>query len=279
MPSGSRCPTSLRAAAEELLRPLADGAVAVLLAPVCAACRIPLDRPTRGAVCASCWAAILPITPPVCRACGDSLPTWRARTLAEAVCPRCRRGEPLVALARAIGPYEGSLRAIVHALKYDRRPTIARHLALRMRQAGAEVLSGADLVVAVPLHRSRERTRGFNQARELGRHLGLPVAEALVRTRRTPPQAELPAARRHANVRGAFEWRQGAPVKGLTIVLVDDVSTTGATLTACARPLLDAGAAEVRALTAARAQSRASGSERATRPARLRAKHFGEVSP
>lgn len=126
-----------------------------------------------------------------------------------------------------------------------------------MREAGAEVLSGADLVVAVPLHRSRERARGFNQARELGRHLGLPVVEALVRTRRTPPQAELSAARRHANVRGAFEYRQGIDVKDRTIVLVDDVSTTGATLSACARPLLDAGAAEVRALTAARAQSRA----------------------
>jgi ComF family protein len=175
------------------------------------------------------------------------------RSVAEALCPRCRRREPLVSLARAVGPYEGALRAIVHALKYDGRPTIARHLAARMREAGAEVLAGADLVVAVPLHRSRERARGFNQARELARHLGLPVADALARTRRTPSQADLPAARRHANVRGAFEWRTRVPVKGRTIVLVDDVSTTGATLNACARPLLDAGATEVRALTAARA--------------------------
>jgi ComF family protein len=258
MPSASRCPTSLRAATEDFLRPLADGAVAVLLAPVCAACRTPLDQPTRGAVCASCWAGIVPITPPCCRTCGDPLPTWRVVSLAEARCPRCRRREPLVSRARAIGPYEGTLRAIVHALKYDRRPTIARHLASRMRQAGAEVLAGADLVVAVPLHRSRERARGFNQARELGRHLGLPAVEALVRTRRTPPQAELPAARRHANVRGAFAWRQDVAVKGRTIVLVDDVSTTGATLNACARPLLDAGAAEIRALTAARAPLRSS---------------------
>jgi len=158
-----------------------------------------------------------------------------------------------VSLARAIGPYEGTLRAIVHALKYDGRPTIARHLAARMRASGADVLDGADLVVAVPLHRSRERARGFNQARELGRHLGLPIAEALVRTRRTASQADLPAARRHANVRGAFAWRPQGAVKGRTVVLVDDVSTTGATLNACARALLDAGAADVRALTAARA--------------------------
>jgi ComF family protein len=174
----------------------------------------------------------------------------------EARCPRCRRREPLVALARAIGPYEGALRAIVHALKYDGRPTIARHLAARMRLAGAEVLADADVAVAVPLHRSRERARGFNQAREIARHLGLPIADALTRTRRTPSQADLPAARRHANVRGAFEWRRSAAVKGRIVVLVDDVSTTGATLNACARPLLDAGAIEVRALTAARAVAR-----------------------
>jgi ComF family protein len=125
-----------------------------------------------------------------------------------------------------------------------------------MRAAGAEALDGADLVVAVPLHRSRERSRGFNQARELGRHLGLPIADALARTRRTASQADLPAARRHANVRGAFAWRRQVAVKGRTIVLVDDVSTTGATLNACARVLLDAGAADVRALTAARAVAR-----------------------
>ena len=266
MPSASRCPTNLllraagpelcRRAADEFLRPLADGAVAVLLAPICGACRRPLDHPTRGAVCPPCWAAIVPITPPCCRTCGDPLPTWRVLSVAEAMCPRCRRRTPLVSLARAIGPYEGTLRAIVHALKYDGRPTIARHLAARMRAAGAEALDGADLVVAVPLHRSRERSRGFNQARELGRHLGLPIADALARTRRTASQADLPAARRHANVRGAFAWRRQVAVKGRTIVLVDDVSTTGATLNACARVLLDAGAADVRALTAARAVAR-----------------------
>jgi ComF family protein len=155
-----------------------------------------------------------------------------------------------------VGPYEGALRAIVHAMKYDRRPTIARHLAARMRDAGSEVLEGADILVPVPLHHSRERARGFNQARELARHIGLPVAAALVRTRRTQSQADLPAARRHANVRGAFARQPGTAVSGLTIVLIDDVSTTGATLNACARALLDAGAESVRALTAARAVAR-----------------------
>lgn len=158
----------------------------------------------------------------------------------------------MIALARSIGSYEGSLRAIVHALKYDPRRTIARHLAVRMRVAGAAVLADADLAVPVPLHPSRERARGFNQARELARHLGLPMVDALARTRKTPSQADLTAARRHANVRGAFQWRRG-DVADSTIVLVDDVSTTGATLNACAAALMDAGAREVRALTAAKA--------------------------
>lgn len=126
-----------------------------------------------------------------------------------------------------------------------------------MREAGIDVLTGADVVVPVPLHRSRERTRGFNQAQELARHLGVPLAGALSRTRRTPSQADLPAAGRHANVRGAFTWRPDVPVLGAIVVLVDDVVTTGATLNACAAPLLDAGAKEVRALTAARAPLRA----------------------
>lgn len=126
-----------------------------------------------------------------------------------------------------------------------------------MRARGRDVLGRADCVIPVPLHRIRERSRGFNQARELARHLGPPVVDALVRTRQTRPQVELAADRRHANVRGAFALRRRWPMKplrlqGLTVVLVDDVSTTGATLDACAVLLRDAGAAEVCAVTAAR---------------------------
>jgi len=162
---------------------------------------------------------------------------------------------PAITRATAIGPYDGRLRDIIQALKYDPRPTIAKHLAARMHAAGADVLAGADVVVPVPLHRSRERTRGFNQARALGSHLGLPVCDALVRTRRTESQADLPADRRHTNVRGAFAMTR-TDVHARVVVLVDDVWTTGATLGACAAVLLDAGAAEVRALTAGRASLR-----------------------
>lgn len=219
----------------QVVRDAVDGLIAVVLAPVCAACRRPLDEPTRGAVCVPCWSSIVPVTPLGC----DAHP-------------------PLISLATAIGPYEGTLKAIVHALKYDPRRTIARRLAGHMRLCGHEVLDGADAVVPVPLHRTRERTRGFNQARELARHLGLPVIDALERTRRTSAQADLPAAKRQVNVRGAFALSvPAASLRGLVIVLVDDVTTTAATLNACAAPLAAAGVREVRALTAARAPLRA----------------------
>ncbi len=163
--------------------------------------------------------------------------------------------------ARAIGSYEGCLRAIVHALKYDGRRTIAPSLAARLRETGAALLDGADLVVPVPLHRCRYHRRGFNQAHEIARHLGPPVCAALRRRRHTRPQVELPAAQRHRNVRGAFALSRSwwalrgsrRRLEGQVVVLVDDVSTTGATLAECARVLKRAGVKEVRALTAARA--------------------------
>lgn len=244
------------AALRSALRSVADGALAILLAPECAACHEPLGEPTRGPVCVQCWNAIVPITPPCCRTCGDPLPSWRVISIAESTCPRCRRKPPLVTLVRAVGPYEGSLRAIVHALKYGARSTLAGPLAARLRTCGEEVLAGADVVVPIPLHRSRQRQRGFNQAAEIARHLGIPMQHALRRTRQTPSQADLPAARRHANVRGAFAPAAEASVSERIVVLVDDVSTTGATLNACAAVLLTAGAREVRALIVARAVTR-----------------------
>ena len=125
-----------------------------------------------------------------------------------------------------------------------------------MRECGADVLDGADVAVPVPLHRTRRLLRGFNQASDLARGLGIPVGHALRRTRNTGVQADLPAAQRHANVRGAFRLGRRQDVRGACVVLVDDVSTTGATLEACARTLIAAGAREVRALIAARAVSR-----------------------
>lgn len=146
------------------------------------------------------------------------------------------------------------MRAILHALKYGGRRTIARPLGRLMRERCADVLDGADFVTPVPLHWRRRWSRGFNQAAELAAALGLPVVHALGRARPTPSQTELPADRRHENVRRAFRTKRRAisRVRGACVVLVDDVRTTGATLEACAQALTEAGARDVRALTAAR---------------------------
>ena len=240
-----------------------DALLAVLLAPDCATCGTVLDAPTRGPVCAACWRAVRRITPPVCDHCGDPLPAGQTATPPPARCRRCRQPHALIAHRRAAGPYEGTLRRLVHAFKYEQRHTLAPRLGGLMRESGAGILGGVDCAVAVPLHPRRHRTRGFNQAAELAVQLGLPVVGALRRTRATAPQTELPASRRRVNVRGAFAparrlgVRSGGAVEGACVLLVDDVTTTGATLDACARVLRRAGAREVRALTLARAVHRA----------------------
>lgn len=169
------------------------------------------------------------------------------------LCVHCALTPSAVTEARAIGPYAGALRDIVHALKYDGRRSLARPLGALMSDAGDSLLDACDAAVPVPLHPRRHRERGFNQAADLARHLGLPVVSALARTRHTSTQTVLPAGERHTNVAGAFRaTRRARRLAGCTVVLVDDVRTTGATLEACAEVLKEAGVREVFALTAAR---------------------------
>ena len=162
-------------------------------------------------------------------------------------------------LARSAGRYDGSLRLIIHAFKYDGRRALAAPLSALLRGAGADLLGAADAVIPVPLHPWRAITRGFNQADDLARYMGLPVWRVLRRTRAGPPQANLPAAKRHANVREAFALDPVAlafrpsRLRNRNVVLIDDVMTTGATLEACGRVLADAGVRSVGALTVARA--------------------------
>ena len=165
----------------------------------------------------------------------------------------------------AIDAYDGRMKDIIHALKYDRRRTISPRLGDLMREHGAVLLREADCVVPVPLHPRREYTRGFNQAHDLAIHLGLPVVTLLRRVIHTQSQIDLPREERHRNVRDAFAFQPACPERdpfGLTsrssrrapgvVVLVDDVATTGATLESCAAVLKRSGVKEVRALTAAR---------------------------
>jgi competence protein ComFC len=149
------------------------------------------------------------------------------------------------------GRYEGALREVIHAFKYEGRRSLANPLGGMVRNAGAVMLEGCDSVVPVPLHPWRRMQRGFNQARDLARHLDRPVVDALWRVRSTASQMALPADARRTNIRGAFICSPFARVEDRILVLVDDVRTTGATLDECAKVLLTAGAREVRALTVA----------------------------
>ena len=145
------------------------------------------------------------------------------------------------------------MKDIIHALKYERRRTISPRLGALMRERGADLLSDAGVVVPVPLHPRREYQRGFNLAEDLARELGVPVMPLLKRVVFTQSQIELPKDQRQENVKDAFGFRPSATgAIPSIVVLVDDVSTTGATLESCARVLKRAGVKEVRALTAAR---------------------------
>ena len=230
------------------------------LAPRCAACSAVLDAPLDGPVCALCWARIPMLLPPYCRTCGDPLASWRIVSAALEQCPRCRRGATLLSAGRSAGHYDGTLRDILHAFKYDGRRTLGRPLAAMIGAAGRDILCDADCVVPVPLHPWRRLRRGFNQAGELAANLKRHVLHALWRTRPTAPQTGLHAAARRRNVTAAFSLSpmigrrsRQAFLENRVLVLVDDVRTTGATLNACAAVLLAAGAREVRALTVARA--------------------------
>jgi ComF family protein len=150
------------------------------------------------------------------------------------------------------GRYDGALRDIIHAFKYEGRRSLAGVLASVMRESGREVLGDCACVVPVPLHPWRRMRRGFNQARDLAERLDRPVVDALWRVRATASQMTLAADARQRNVTGAFTLAPWSPsIDDRIVVLVDDVRTTGATLDQCATVLLRAKAREVRALTVA----------------------------
>src|SRR5688572_14003831 len=183
------------------MRAWIDAALSILFAPTCAACDRPLTSPSTGTVCTVCWESIVPVPFPRCEGCGDPL---SSRVEPLAYCLRCRIAPRLIDCTRALGIYDGSLRSIIHAWKYAGRRSIAEPLAALLRERETEILRMTVAAVPVPLHGARVRKRGFNQASDLAKGLGLPVVEALRRIRATATQADLSADERAANVANAF---------------------------------------------------------------------------
>ena len=243
-------------AAGRLGRALARAGVAaldLLLPPQCPVCGVLVGRDP--GLCADCWRAMPWIERPYCERLGIPFPYDSGSP----VSPAALADPPAYGRARAVARFEGPAQALVHALKYRDREELARLMGPWMARAGRELLGDADVLVPVPLHWTRLWRRGFNQsatlARAISRVSGVPVAlHALVRARRTPSQIGLSSSERRRNVSGAFRVgrERRSHVRGRAVVLVDDVVTSGATVEACTRTLLRAGAARVDVLAFAR---------------------------
>jgi predicted amidophosphoribosyltransferase len=224
----------------------------------CFACAAPLGGTAEPWLCAPCRAA-LPLhreADPACPRCdrplGPGVPT--------SACPDCRRLRPRFAAVRAAGDYRGPLRRLVTGLKYARLPSCAWPLGeiLADRLRGWEALAGGPVVVPFPTTAEARRRRGFDPpallAAEVAGRLRLPHApRALRRTGSPPPQASLSRTARLAAPRGTVAAARPGEIAGRSILLVDDVLTTGATADEAARVLLAAGAAEIHVAVVARA--------------------------
>ena len=215
----------------------------IALPTLCVACREPVDG---EGVCASCWAKLSFIAPPYCPRLGipfvyDPGP--------ELLSMEAIANPPAYQRARAAVRYDEVARTLVHALKYQDRTDLAPAMGRWMARAGQELLNEADILVPVPLHWRRRLQRGYNQAEALAKGLSRPldlrVHQPLRRIKATDRLAHKAASDRMDAMRQAFRARSDPGLNGRTILLVDDILTTGATCGAAARALKQAGAKRV----------------------------------
>lgn len=220
-------------------------------------------------ICRSCRENVKPWLGPICFQCGLPLASAIALDSKDCLCGECRQQVQAFDLARSYGVYSGNLRAAILQVKFNRCERLGRRLGELLAGPCLSLKefqdAGSPVVIPVPLHRQRERERGFNQAKLLAQGLGRKLGErnampaplidskSLIRSHATPPQTGLSVSARHENMRGVFEVRSPERVRDRVVVLVDDVMTTGATLSACAAALKRAGASLVLAVTLARA--------------------------
>jgi ComF family protein len=239
------------------LRGLIAAAVDAVYPPVCTGCGRMVGQ-HRG-VCPACWATLRLIERPYCEVLGlpFSHDLGAGILSADAIANR-----PVFDRLRSVAIHDGIARSLVHGLKYRDRTDLAIMMAGWMVRASDGTVEACDAIIPVPLHAYRLWGRRFNQSAELARAIarlsGKPyLATALIRTKRTAQQVGLGAAAREDNVRGAFAVTEAGKtaVFGKRVVLVDDVYTTGATVSAATRALKKAGAGDVTVLTFARAMS------------------------
>jgi competence protein ComFC len=224
--------------------------------PVCQLCGEERARADEGCVCARCWSRVRFIRPPFCARCG--LP-FAGDLTTPFECANCREMELHFQFARSAAAARGVVRDAIHRYKYQQAHWFETFLAgLLVRAAVPELRQGKwELMVPVPLHSLKQRERGFNQAERLAEHLSAATEitlgnNLLRRVSSTQTQTRLTRPERAANMRRAFAVKPGLRLQGKRVVLVDDVFTTGATTSACARALLAAGAGEVCVWTVAR---------------------------
>ena len=228
----------------------------LLCPPRCLLCGAFTDQDHGPGFCASCLLALPPLPQAHCRICGRPFET----TLASVHdCGHCLARQPPFDRAISAGLYEGLLRQAIHRFKYEGRTELARPLAalLAERLSPPFLPPEADLIIPVPLHRRRLKARGYNQALLLARALFHPWQDRLKpdllrRSKWTQPQVHLKGPERRRNVRQAFTLTHPEQVRGCSVLLVDDVFTTGATVRECAKVLKRARASTVLVLTVAR---------------------------
>jgi len=227
-----------------IFRGLAD----LLVPEVCAGCGA--GHVAAGGMCDSCNVRLLSLVAvQYCPRCGASIgPNIPVRQDGCAACPTTL---PRFARVVRLGPYTEPLRHAIHQLKYRRQEAMLSHLGALLCEAAQGQCSDDqfDLVMPVPMHWRRRYARGHDHAmaiaRSLARRMGLPMGSELMRVRNTPPQVHLSRSRRIENVRGAFAVSSKKTIEGAHVLLVDDVTTTGATANECARTLLGGGALRV----------------------------------
>jgi ComF family protein len=229
-----------------------------ILPPRCLSCAGSVDR--QGTLCLSCWNGLTFISPPHCACCGEPFDVALAADAADSLlCATCIGQPPAYGRARSVLTYDDGCRGMILGFKHADQTYAAGAFGAWLARAGADLLVPDAVLAPVPLHRWKLFSRRYNQAallaQAVGRHAGLTVLPALlVRHRRTTPQGGHSRTGRRRNVRGAFHVRPrlAERVRGKPVVLIDDVLTTGATVSECARVLLRAGASHVDVLTLAR---------------------------